>query len=104
MYICAIEDRDYKEDKINCKFFFESFTLQSYFDFLHDFCTGWRNVYGFDMSYMRGHALAEPLVDAVDSRQISTNHTLLVVSYSFFTENSFFLSNDLMFHELTESI
>ncbi|OQV13224.1 Protein arginine N-methyltransferase 8 [Hypsibius exemplaris] len=56
MHICAIEDRDYKEDKINW----------------------WRNVYGFDMTYMRGHALAEPLVDAVDSRQIATNHTMLV--------------------------
>lgn len=34
------------------------------------------------MTYMRGHALAEPLVDAVDSRQIATNHTMLVVSFA----------------------
>lgn len=56
MHICAIEDRDYKDDKINW----------------------WRNVYGFDMSHMREHALSEPLVDAVDARQITTNHTMLI--------------------------
>ncbi|XP_055339934.1 protein arginine N-methyltransferase 1-like [Paramacrobiotus metropolitanus] len=56
MYICAIEDRDYKEDKINW----------------------WKNVYGFDMTHMRNHALSEPLVDTVDARQIVTNHSMLI--------------------------
>lgn len=39
------------------------------------------------MTHMRTHALSEPLVDAVDSRQITTNHTILIVSLlCFFTE------------------
>jgi protein arginine N-methyltransferase 1 len=56
MYMCAIEDRDYKDDKINW----------------------WNSVYGFDMSHMRAHALSEPLVDSVDARQVCTNHTMIL--------------------------
>jgi len=51
LYICAIEDGDYKEGKI-------------------DF---WQNVYGFDMSCIRNLAITEPLVDTVDHQQISTD-------------------------------
>jgi protein arginine N-methyltransferase 1 len=49
--LCAIEDAQYKADKI-------------------DF---WDDVYGFDMSTVKRMALAEPLVDTVAAEQIVTN-------------------------------
>jgi len=51
MYITAIEDKDYKDEKINW----------------------WDNVYGFDMSAIRDVALDEPLVDVVEGRQVVTD-------------------------------
>ena len=48
MYLCAIEDREYKESKIHW----------------------WENVYGFDMSIIKDVALCEPLVDVVDPKQV----------------------------------
>jgi len=55
LYVCAIEDRQYKDDKINW----------------------WDDVYGFDMSCIRKVALSEPLVDVVDRNQVVTNSCLL---------------------------
>lgn len=51
LYICAIEDGDYRADKI-------------------DF---WDNVYGFDMSYIKEMAITEPLVDVVDAKSVVSN-------------------------------
>ncbi|ORE18766.1 S-adenosyl-L-methionine-dependent methyltransferase [Rhizopus microsporus] len=48
MYIAAIEDGDYKEEKIHY----------------------WDNVYGFDYSSIKNLALKEPLVDVVDARNV----------------------------------
>jgi len=48
LYITSIEDREYKNEKINW----------------------WNNVYGFDMSHIREVALNEPLVDVVEPKQI----------------------------------
>jgi len=48
--ICAIEDADYKEEKINF----------------------WDNVYGFDMSCIKKTAIQEPLVDVVNPDQVMT--------------------------------
>ena len=48
LYVTAIEDRQYKDDKINW----------------------WDDVYGFDMSCIRKVALQEPLVDVVDRNQV----------------------------------
>jgi protein arginine N-methyltransferase 1 len=48
LYVCAIEDRQYKDDKINW----------------------WDEVYGFDMSCIKHVALQEPLVDVVDRNQV----------------------------------
>ena len=45
MYISAIEDGDYKDEKINF----------------------WDNVYGFDMSTIKALAIKEPLVDTVNA-------------------------------------
>lgn len=51
LYLCAIEDAQYKSEKI-------------------DF---WDNVYGLNMSCIKSVALTEPLVDTVDPEQVMTN-------------------------------
>merc|ERR1711976_1470 len=51
MTVMAIEDAEYKQEKIEF----------------------WDNVYGFDMSCIRRMAMAEPLVDGVDAEQIVTS-------------------------------
>lgn len=55
LYVSAIEDRQYKEDKINF----------------------WDNVYGFDMSCIRNVAVNEPLVDVVEPKQVVANSCLI---------------------------
>jgi len=55
LYLCGIEDKNYRDEKINW----------------------WYNVYGFDMSCIRKVAIKEPLVDSVDARQVVTSHCLL---------------------------
>jgi len=51
LYLCAIEDQKYFEDKINF----------------------WDDVYGFDMSCIKKLALTEPLVDCCDPKQLISN-------------------------------
>lgn len=51
MFICGIEDGDYKDEKIHF----------------------WNNVYGFDMSCMKKLALLEPLVECVEAGSICTD-------------------------------
>eukprot|EP00252_Welwitschia_mirabilis_P013038 TRINITY_DN2882_c0_g1_i1.p1 TRINITY_DN2882_c0_g1~~TRINITY_DN2882_c0_g1_i1.p1 ORF type:complete len:378 (+),score=61.45 TRINITY_DN2882_c0_g1_i1:159-1292(+) len=55
LYLTAIEDAEYKQEKI-------------------DF---WENVYGFDMRCIKKQAMVEPLVDTVEPNQIVTNCQLL---------------------------
>lgn len=55
LHVLAIEDREYKEEKVNW----------------------WSNVYGFDMSCIRDTALTEPLVDVVDAKSVVTNSALI---------------------------
>lgn len=55
LYISAIEDRQYKDDKIHW----------------------WEDVYGFDMSALGKVAVTEPLVDVVDRNQVVTSACLL---------------------------
>ncbi|TXT07110.1 hypothetical protein VHUM_03280 [Vanrija humicola] len=50
IYLAAIEDQDYKEEKINF----------------------WDDVYGFDYSCIKDIALREPLVDCVDLKAVAT--------------------------------
>jgi protein arginine N-methyltransferase 1 len=52
LILSAIEDSDYKEDKINW----------------------WDSVYGFNMGCIKKIATSEPLVDTVDAKQIVTNY------------------------------
>lgn len=61
MYITAIEDAEYKEDKINF----------------------WDSVYGFNMSCIKKQAIQEPLVDTVDANQImATSNKLITIDIS----------------------
>lgn len=55
LFITAIEDRQFKDDKINW----------------------WSDVYGFDMSSIRKVAITEPLVDVVDPKQVVTGPCLI---------------------------
>ncbi|XP_074583719.1 protein arginine N-methyltransferase 1-like [Curcuma longa] len=55
LFLTAIEDAEYKEDKIEF----------------------WNDVYGFDMSCIRKQAMAEPLVDTVDPKQIVTSDIMI---------------------------
>jgi len=55
LYITGIEDRQYKDDKINW----------------------WDDVYGFDMSSIRKVAISEPLVDSVDHKCLVTSNCLI---------------------------
>ncbi|XP_059485549.1 protein arginine N-methyltransferase 1 isoform X2 [Neocloeon triangulifer] len=55
LFVCAIEDRQYKDEKINW----------------------WDDVYGFDMSSIRKTAISEPLVDIVDPKQVVTNASMV---------------------------
>jgi len=52
LYVTAIEDAKYKEDKIHF----------------------WDNVYGFKMDRIKKIAITEPLVDTVDGTQVSTTN------------------------------
>ncbi|KAK0410667.1 hypothetical protein QR680_005263 [Steinernema hermaphroditum] len=62
LFVCAIEDRQYKDDKINW----------------------WDNVYGFNMSSIRKVAITEPLVDVVDPSQVEVDlYTVTVDDLSF---------------------
>lgn len=55
LFVTAIEDRQYKDEKINW----------------------WDDVYGFDMSSIRKVAISEPLVDVVDPKQVVSNACLV---------------------------
>ncbi|KAI3956915.1 hypothetical protein MKX01_000949 [Papaver californicum] len=55
LYVTAIEDHEYKEDKIEF----------------------WNDVYGFNMKCIKKQSIMEPLVDTVDQNQIVTNCQLL---------------------------
>lgn len=55
LFITAIEDRQYKDEKINW----------------------WDDVYGFDMSSIRKVAITEPLVDVVDPKQIVSSSFMI---------------------------
>ncbi|KAF8329308.1 protein arginine N-methyltransferase [Amanita rubescens] len=55
LFLAAIEDKDYKEEKINF----------------------WDNVYGFNFSCIKDIALREPLVDTVDLKSVVTDPCLI---------------------------
>lgn len=74
LYMVGIEDREYKEDKVECK-------RSSPYSFLARirFDAGWSSVYGYNMGCLKNYVMREPLVDTVDKRQICTDHVPLKV-------------------------
>ena len=97
LYVCAIEDRAYKDEKIHCEggksvhspllslLCPHSTPLHisplSCAPPLSSPCSGWDRVYGFDMSTIRRVAIMEPLVDVVEAQSVCTNHALIKVSH-----------------------
>ena len=67
IFLAAIEDEDYKNEKINCQ-------LSSWYISLTaaDSSKVWDDVYGFDFSCIKDIALREPLVDCVELRAVAT--------------------------------
>lgn len=78
LYLAAIEDQDYKDEKINCMSYF----LESPLD-AHDISPVWDNVYGFDYSCIKDIALREPLVDTVELKSVVTDPCLIKARLSF---------------------
>lgn len=56
LHVCAIEDEEYKQEKI-------------------DF---WDDVYGFDMSAIKNLAILEPLVDVVEAKSVVTHQSVVL--------------------------
>lgn len=73
LYMAAIEDQDYKEDKINCTCTFFVVRSSVKLDLV------WDNVYGFDYSCIKDIALREPLVDTVELKAVVTDPCLIKV-------------------------
>ena len=67
IYMAAIEDGEYKDDKIGCMFGLD-FSLKALLTL-----AVWDNVYGFDFSPMKENALTEPLVDTVEMKALVTD-------------------------------
>jgi protein arginine N-methyltransferase 1 len=68
IYIAAIEDEDYKAEKINCE------PLVGCLSPSAQVCAPvWDNVYGFDFSCIKYIALREPLVDTVELKAVVTD-------------------------------
>lgn len=82
MHICAIEDADYKDEKINCLLHKKKKGDLCQFLIWNKFTLDWDNVYGFNMSCIKKMAISEPLVDIVDFKQVMTGTHRLIVSQS----------------------
>ena len=72
LHLCAIEDAEYKAEKIDC----EQPPLSAC-RFPHTalslYPTVWDSVYGFDMSVIKEIAITEPLVDVVEGKAVVSN-------------------------------
>jgi len=79
LYLAAIEDQEYKEEKINCM----CIDVESEVYLLRfGLFLVWENVYGFNYSCIKDIALREPLVDAVELKAVVTNPCVIKVSSS----------------------
>jgi protein arginine N-methyltransferase 1 len=70
IFMAGIEDGDYKEEKINCRFCLPvkcTLTAQV-----------WDNVWGFDYSPLKATAMSEPLVDIVEMKAVVTDPTPVI--------------------------
>ena len=79
IFMAGIEDGDYKEEKIGCKFLptceHQVIFLYAY----HKIKTVWDNVYGFDYTPLKDTALSEPLVDTVEVKAVVTDPAPVLV-------------------------
>jgi len=83
LYITAIEDGEYKDEKIEY----------------------WNNVYGFDMSCIREIAILEPLVDVVQPKMIVTNDCcILNVDIMTITPNDLKFNSDFKLKALRDDL
>lgn len=87
--ICAIEDADYKAEKIDCKFSMNieetRFGLVFFIFFImYRVLIVWGSVYGFDMSVIKNIAITEPLVDVVEGKAVVSN-TVPILSLDLLT-------------------
>jgi protein arginine N-methyltransferase 1 len=73
IFMAGIEDGEYKDEKIGCKFF--GFRLCMSVANHH---VVWDNVYGFDYSPLKHTALTEPLVDTVEIKAVVTDPTAVL--------------------------
>jgi protein arginine N-methyltransferase 1 len=81
VYFAGIEDGEYKDEKIGCKFFLQ-WTCMVWIGletgmWLTIGCVFivWDNVYGFDYTPLKDTALSEPLVDTVEMKTVVTDPT-----------------------------
>ncbi|KAG9342937.1 hypothetical protein JZ751_015153 [Albula glossodonta] len=77
LYVTAIEDRQYKDYKIHCKWLAISSSQLPPAIACMVSDRGWENVYGFDMSCIKEVAIKEPLVDVVDPKQLVSSACLI---------------------------
>jgi protein arginine N-methyltransferase 1 len=85
MYLAAIEDADYKEEKIGCESAHPLFSCDRAvflikLVWLARHIIVWNDVYGFDYSPMLPIVLKEPLVDCVELKSVVTKPCLIKVS------------------------
>lgn len=84
MYLAAIEDADYKEEKIGCESAPTLFSCNRAVFLIKLVWLArqivWNDVYGFDYSPMLPIVLKEPLVDCVELKSVVTKPCLIKVS------------------------
>lgn len=72
IYLSGIEDGEYKDEKIGCKYSLLDVKRKR----LTQYHQVWDNVYGFDFSPLKDSALSEPLVDTVELKACVTDPCL----------------------------
>jgi len=81
MYMIGIEDREYKEDKVEW----------------------WSNVHGYNMGCLKNYVMREPLVDTVDKRQIcSENYPLKTFDLKTMTINDIGIDSNFRLRALRD--
>lgn len=103
LYVCAIEDEEYKHEKIDCKLWclvdsaglgldrgrglgllYADNLRSTSFLFLST-TQVWDDVYGFDMRPIKELAMLEPLVDVVDAKNVVSYHPAPILELDILT-------------------
>lgn len=72
IFMAGIEDGEYKDEKIGCRYHFPLNAAGINYPIV------WDNVYGFDYSPLKHTALTEPLVDTVEIKAVVTDPTAVL--------------------------